>query len=277
MVKTLKTSDAIAAAILARCQTKGVQASADQPAGENWLMRGRDALNEEARRPGYKKVRELFIAAELQQDFAARHAALRKILPLADTPLLQHRVRIEIAHTALRSGDAEALKSRPQAAADAHSEAQSLPKQAQADAYLVDAELALRAGELKKSLDLVDRALEHDAAYLAAHLLRLDLVVRLTARQDEAEKARYVDRGLASASFVRLLTTKSYVVDARSAIAEHPAQSDVAALLTFYLSSLADDREGAKRAIAEFLVQCAGARVCSTYVIDRARGLMNAL
>ena len=262
---------------MARCKDKGVNVSADQPAGENWLMRNSDALNEEVQRPGYRRMRELFIAAELQQDFAARHAALLKILSLADTPLLRHRVQIEIAHTALRSGEAENLTLAAAAAKAAHSEAQSLPKQARADAYLVDAELALRAGELRKSIDLVDRALEHDAAYLAAHLLRLDLVVRISARQDEAAKARYLDWGIASASFVRLLTTKSYVVDARSAIAEHHAQSDVGALLTFYLSSLADDREGARRAIAELLAQCAGARVCSASVIERARRLMNAL
>jgi hypothetical protein len=277
IIKTNKTSDKIAEAILARCTRKGVDVSADQPAGENWLMRLRDALKEEAQRPGYRRIRELFIAAELHQDFAARHAALLKILPLADTPLLRHRVQIEIAHTALRSGEAGALKLAAAAAAAAHSEAQSLPKQAQADAYLVDAELALRAGELKRSIDLVDRALGHDAAFLAAHLLRLDLVVRLTAGEDEAATGRYLDRGIESASFVRLLTTKSYVVDARSAIAEHYVQSDVSALLTFYLSSLADDRESAKHAIAEFLAQCAGARACSASVIDRARGLMHAL
>ena len=240
-------------------------------------MRLGDTLKEEVQRPGYRRMRELFIAAELQQDFAARHAALLKIWDLADTPLLRHRVQIEIAHTALRSGEAENLSLADKAAKAAHSEAQSLPKQARADAYLVDAELALRAGELRKSIDLVDRALEHDATYLAAHLLRLDLVVRISARQDEAAKARYLDWGIASASFVRLLTTKSYVVDARSAIAEHHAQSDVSALLTFYLSSLADDREGARRAIAELLAQCAGARVCSASVIERARRLMNAL
>ncbi|MFZ1103624.1 MAG: hypothetical protein WAN86_12420 [Hyphomicrobiaceae bacterium] len=277
IIRTHKTSDAIAAAIVARCKDKGVNVSADQPAGENWLMRNSDVLNEEVKRPGYRRMRELFIAAELQQDFAARHVALRKILSLAETPLLRHRVQIEIAHTALRSGEAENLTLAAAAAKAAHGEAQFLPKQARADAYLVDAELALRAGELRKSIDLVDRALEHDAAYLAAHLLRLDLVVRISARQDEAVKARYLDWGIASASFVRLLTTKSYVVDARSAIAEHHAQSDVGALLTFYLSSLADDREGARRAIAELLAQCAGARVCSAAVIERARRLMNAL
>jgi hypothetical protein len=279
MIRTHKTSDAIAAAIVARCKDKGVDidTSGNQPAGENWLMRHRDKLNEEAKRPSYRRVRELFIAAELLQDFAARQAVLRELRSLADTPLLRHRVEIEIAHTALRSGEAENLSLAEKAAAAADSEAQSLPKQAGADAYLVKAELALRAGELKKSIDLVDRALEHDAIYLAAHLLRLDLVVRISARQDEAEKARYLDRGIASASFVRLLTTKSYVVDARSAIAEHHAQSDVGALLTFYLSSLADDREGARRAIAEFLAQCTGARVCSAAVIERTRRLLNAL
>jgi hypothetical protein len=277
IVRKHKTSDAVAAAILARCKTKGVDVAADQPAGENWLMRLRDVLDEEVKRPAYKRVRELFIAAELQQEPGARHAALLKILALADTPLLRHRVQIEIAHTALRSGEAESLRIAAAAAAAAHKEAQSLPKQARADAYLVDAELALRAGELKRSIDLVDRALEQDAAYLAAHLLRLDLVLRLTAGQDVAVKARYLDRGIASASFVRLLTTRSYVVDARSAIAEHHAQSDVATLLTVYLSSLADDREGARRAIEELLAHCAGARACSATVIERARGLMNAL
>jgi hypothetical protein len=277
IIRVHKTSDAIAAAIASLCEEKGVNVSADQPAGENWLMRNSGVLNEEAKRPGYRRMRELLIAAELQQDFAARHAALRKILRLADTPLLRHRVQIEIAHTALRSGDPGNLSLAEAAAKAAHSEAQFLPKPARADAYLVDAELALRAGQLRKSIDLVDRALEHDAAYLAAHLLRLDLVVRLSARQDEAVKARYLDRGIASAFFVRRLTTKSYVVDARSAIAEHHAQSDVSTLLTFYLSSLADDREGARRAIAGLLAQCAGARVCSAAVIERARRLMNAL
>jgi hypothetical protein len=277
IIKTHKTSDAIAEAIVARCKDKGVNLSADQPAGENWLMRNGDVLNEEVKRPGYRRMRELLIAAELQQDFAARHAALRKALSLADTPLLRHRVQIEIAHTALRSGEAENLALAAAAAAAAHGEAQSLPKPARADAYLVDAEIALRAGQLKRSVDLVDRALEHDAAYLAAHLLRLDLVVRLAARPDEAEKAHYLERGIASAFFVRRLTTKSYVVDARSAIAEHRVQSDVNALLTFHLSTLADDREGARRAIAEFLAQCAGVRACSALVIERARRLMNAL
>jgi hypothetical protein len=277
IVKTHKTSDAIAAAIVARCTAKGVNVSADQPAGENWLMRLRDTLKEEVRRPGYRRMRELFIAAELQQDFAARHAALLKILALADSPLLRHRAQIEIAHTALRSGDPENLKLAAAAAAAAHGESQSLPKPARADAYLVDAELALRAGELRKSVELVDRALEHDATYLAAHLLRLDLVVRIAATHDEAAKARYIDRGIASASFVRLLTTKSYVVDARSAITEHHAQSDVSVLLAFYLSSLADDRDGTRRAISAFLAQCAGTRTCSATVIERARGLMNAL
>jgi hypothetical protein len=278
ILSTHKTSDAVVAATVKRCREEGKgDLSAEQPAGENWLMRGKDALKEEARRPGYKRIRELFIAAELQQDFAARHAALLKILPLADTPLLRHRVQIEIAHTALRSGDAKALKLAAAAAAAAHSEAQSLPEQARADVHLVDAELALRAGEPRRSLDLIDRALEGDTDYLAAHLLRLDLVVRLSAKHDATDKARDIDRGLASASFVRLLTTKSYVVDARSAIAEQHVQTDVAALLTALLSSLADDREGAKRAFAQFLAQCANGRSCSAYAIERARGLMNAL
>jgi hypothetical protein len=51
----------------------------------------------------------------------------------------------------------------------------------------------------------------------------------------------------------------------------------VSVLLAFYLSSLADDRDGTRRAISAFLAQCAGTRTCSATVIERARGLMNAL
>ena len=274
-----KTSDAVVAEIARRCRDSGKDGNSTtvEPAGENWLMRHRNALKEEARRPGYKKMRELFIAAELQQGFEARLAALRKVRDLADTPLLRQRAEIEIAHTALRSGAARALDIAAAAAKGAHEAAQSLPKVAEADAFLVDAEVALRSGELRRSIALIDRALEHDSDYLAAHILRLDLVVRISATLSGAEKARYLDAGFASAVFVRRLRSKSYVVDARSALAEHYAQSDVSALLTFLLSSLSDDREGAKRAITQFLAQCAADRPCSPYVIERARGLMNAL
>jgi hypothetical protein len=274
-----KTSDAVVAEIAKRCKDsgKGGDNTTVTPAGENWLMRHKNALKDEARRPGYKKMRELFIAAELQQSFDARLAALRKIADLADTPLLHHRAQIEIAHTALRSGEERALEIADKAAKVAHEVAQSLPKAAAADAFLVDAELALRKRELRKSIDLVDRALEHDNDYLAAHILRLDLVVRASGGLSDAEKAHYLDLGFASAVFIRRLTTKSYVVDARSALAEHYAQSDVSALLTFLLSGLGDDREGAKRSLGEFLTQCTVERQCSSYVIERARGLMNAL
>src|SRR5262245_1664545 len=65
IVKTHTTSDAVAAAIKERCTAKGVNVSADQPAGENWLMRLKDTLKDEVKRPSYRRMRELFIAAEL--------------------------------------------------------------------------------------------------------------------------------------------------------------------------------------------------------------------
>jgi hypothetical protein len=285
-VKAHKTSEEILAAVKERCKEDGGEGEklADQPAGETWLMRHHNSLWEEAQRPGYPRIRKLFVAADQLQDFPARHAALLKILDVADTPLLRHRTQIEIAHSALRSGDPEARKIAAAAAAEAHREAQALPKQARADAYLVDAELAIRASRLKESLDRINLALKNDRGYLAAYILRLNAIVMLAPKASAAEKIDYLDQGIESAYFVRKLATSTskqdrkayvaYVVDARSAIAEYPVQSDVAALLQFYLGSLADDRDGARRAMAAFLAQCGRVLSCSETVRARAQGLL---
>jgi hypothetical protein len=272
--KASKTSAEAMAAIQAQCKGSGGEGLADQPAGENWLMRHREALKEEAKRPGYARIRRLFVAADQLQDFPARHAALRKILDIADTPLLRHRTQIEIAHSALRSGIPEMRKIAAESAAKAHQEAQALPKEARADAHLVNAELAFREGRLKQSLDDIALAIENDPSYLAAHLLRLSTIVTFSPQAGAADKIHYLNQGIESAYFIRKLTNKTYVVDARSAIAEHPVQSDVAALLQFYLGSLADDRDGARRAMAAFLKQCGSVLACSENVRARAQGLL---
>jgi len=264
-------------AVEERCKKGEGEELADQPAGENWLMRHRGRLKEEAQRPGYKRIRTLFVAADQMQDFSARHAALRKILEeVADTPLLHHRTYIEIAHSALRSGDPEVRKIAAEAAKEAHREAQALPKEARADAYLVEAELAFREGRLKQSLDDIASALENDPSYLAAHLLRLSVIVTFSPQASETDKIRYLNQGIESAYFVRKLSKKNntYVVDARSAIAEHPVQSDVAALLQFYLGALADDRDGARRAMKAFLDRCRSDLSCSENVRARAQSLL---
>jgi hypothetical protein len=276
LIKAGKTSEEILAAVKERCKEgNGVEKLADQPAGENWLMRHRGKLKEELQRPGYKQVRERFVAVEQQQDFATRHAALRKILEIADTPIVRHRTYIEIAQSALRSGDPAARKTAAGAAAEAHKQAKDLPKEARADAHLVDAELAIREGRLKKALDDIALALESDRGYLAAHLLRLNIIVALSQQASEADKLNYLNLGIESAYFIRRLTNTTYTVDARSAIAEHPLQSDVAALLQFFLGSLGDDRDGARRGIVAFLAQCSSKVLsCATSVRVRAQALL---
>jgi tetratricopeptide (TPR) repeat protein len=261
---------------LLRNNYPGKSLTADEAAGDTYLMRYRGGLASFGADPGYADLRRTMVAAELINDPDRRIAEFQRIAAAATSPIVRHRCLVEVASSALRSGDPARLGVAIEAAEASLAAAGKIGRAAEADSLLLAAEAFHRQGDHRKALSSVNKAIDADPAFLSAHFLRLTLVDRVSGIAEPREARRLLELGVQSADFIRVLKDQSYVIDARDTWLSGDS-SAITRFLRVYLGSLGGSREASLAEAKDLHAKCGGLPNCSSELLSYLRRIINSL
>lgn len=259
---------------LLRAINEATDVLADEPAGETYLMRRRGLLVDVADQLGYYDLRWSMIAAEFLVTAEEKVAALEALRSQANTPLVAHRIDIEIATTILRSGDQSLYLRAREAAQSAAARSSTLAVGAIGDVELLLAELDIAAGDPVSALRHTNAAIGDDPAMLNAHLQRLTLVDRVISMKLARNTAAIIEYGLTSADFVRLLSDRTYLIDTVDLWLPQSGTGWAGQFLRIYLLALAHVHHHSLAEVSAFIAKCRAApNACPTELLVKAQEL----